>query len=42
MNPERGRASQAIAFQDRLLPLVIPIPKPEPFMQSTGHSLEAD
>ena len=35
--PERGRASQPIALQDRLLPLVLLIPKPEPFIQSTGH-----
>jgi hypothetical protein len=42
MTLERGRARQAITFQDRSSRLVVPIPKPEPFMQSTGHSLEAD
>jgi hypothetical protein len=30
--PERGRPSQPIAFQERSFPLVVPIPKPEPFM----------
>ncbi len=32
-----GRASQPIALQDRSLPLVLLIPKPVPFIQSTGH-----
>ena len=39
---QNAAASQAITFQDRSFPLVFPIPKPEPFIQSTGHSLEAD
>jgi len=42
MTQNAAVASQAITFQNRLFPLVVPIPKPEPFTQSTGHILGAE